>query len=402
LIRSDRAAQCRLAILVIGSTSAAFGHGLEATMNGHWYGRYSGTNNGQIVIELDDRGEFFEGSAYAYDGNPSFPSTFAHIKTIDKSKQASVKVQLAPLDPRSGEITDWKSIVNLYPNNIIIPNEAQVDFDWNEKHLIVKWKTNISTSGAAELSKSEVENTSTCVPLAVTSWLEFKDYVTKLEHYRYIFRGQSTTKRLRTPFHRTGRGDMRRFFLEDVFTLHRHLSARTRHFFDLSNPMQNGAFLNLVQHHGYPTPLLDWTYSPFVAAFFAYQRIKRSEADGAPADRKVRIFVFDKFQWCSDVQQILSTNVRWPHFSILEPVAIGNERLIPQQALSSFTTVDDIETYIQSKENETKRYLQVIDLPVRERDQIMRELGLMGITAGSLFPGLDGACEELRERFFRL
>jgi len=24
----------------------------------------------------------------------------------------------------------------------------------------------------------------------------------------------------------------------------------------------------------------------------------------------------------------------------------------------------------------------------------------MGITAGSLFPGLDGACEELRERFF--
>jgi hypothetical protein len=195
---------------------------------------------------------------------------------------------------------------------------------------------------------------------------------------------------------------MRRFFLEDVFTLHRHLSARTRHFFDLSNPMQNGAFLNLVQHHGYPTPLLDWTYSPFVAAFFAYQRIKRSEADGAPADRKVRIFVFDKFQWCSDVQQILSTNVRWPHFSILEPVAIGNERLIPQQALSSFTTVDDIETYIQSKENETKRYLQVIDLPVRERDQIMRELGLMGITAGSLFPGLDGACEELRERFFRL
>jgi hypothetical protein len=30
----------------------------------------------------------------------------------------------------------------------------------------------------------------------------------------------------------------------------------------------------------------------------------------------------------------------------------------------------------------------------------MRELALMGITAGSLFPGLDGACEELRERLF--
>jgi hypothetical protein len=30
----------------------------------------------------------------------------------------------------------------------------------------------------------------------------------------------------------------------------------------------------------------------------------------------------------------------------------------------------------------------------------MRELALMGITAGALFPGLDGSCEELRERLF--
>jgi hypothetical protein len=32
----------------------------------------------------------------------------------------------------------------------------------------------------------------------------------------------------------------------------------------------------------------------------------------------------------------------------------------------------------------------------------MQELALMGITAGSLFPGLDGACLQLKERFFDL
>jgi hypothetical protein len=31
----------------------------------------------------------------------------------------------------------------------------------------------------------------------------------------------------------------------------------------------------------------------------------------------------------------------------------------------------------------------------------MQELSMMGLTAGSLFPGFDGACEELRERNFR-
>lgn len=30
----------------------------------------------------------------------------------------------------------------------------------------------------------------------------------------------------------------------------------------------------------------------------------------------------------------------------------------------------------------------------------MRELAIMGVTAGSLFPGLDGACRSLAERWF--
>jgi hypothetical protein len=30
----------------------------------------------------------------------------------------------------------------------------------------------------------------------------------------------------------------------------------------------------------------------------------------------------------------------------------------------------------------------------------MRELDLMGINAGSLFLELDGACQQLKERFF--
>jgi hypothetical protein len=74
--------------------------------------------------------------------------------------------------------------------------------------------------------------------------------------------------------------------------------------------------------------------------------------------------------------------------------------MIPQQAASLVTNVDDIETYIQSKETTEKQYLWAIDLPVADRKKVVRELAYMGITAGSLFPGLDGACEELTERNF--
>jgi hypothetical protein len=41
-----------------------------------------------------------------------------------------------------------------------------------------------------------------------------------------------------------------------------------------------------------------------------------------------------------------------------------------------------------------KEFLRVIDLPISERPQIMHELSLVGI------PGLDGACEQLKEKNF--
>jgi hypothetical protein len=147
----------------------------------------------------------------------------------------------------------------------------------------------------------------------------------------------------------------------------------------LNVPAQNGAFFNLAQHYGYPTPLLDWTYSPFVEAFFAYQRVKNSEAARAPEDAKVRIFIFDQKLWQATFIQFVKLTACRPHFSIMEFIAIDNERLIPQQSISSVTNIDDIETYVRSTESEERRYLQIVDLPLKERPLVMRELSMMGI-----------------------
>lgn len=345
-------------------------------------------------------GDHFRGCAYAYDNNEGLPSTFAVIKTPNKGSRSKFTAPLAPLDPRTGEPTEWGSITGQF-QGVKFPTSADVECEWDAKSLKISWVTDIGTSGSADIPKSHADQPSVYKSLPISTWEEFKKYVTGLEQYRFIYRGQTNTWRLRSPFHRTGRGDMRNFFLQDIPVLHRSLSARTKHVFNLADPLQNAAFLNMVQHHGYPTPLLDWTYSPFVAAYFAYHRVRKDAAAKAQADQKVRIFLFDAKEWRNSLPQILKTSVRWQHFSLVEPIAIENERLIPQQALSSFTTVDDIETYVASKEADAKKtFLQVIDLPLSERHLVIRELTLMGVTAGSLFPGLDGTCEELRERFF--
>jgi hypothetical protein len=89
------------------------------------------------------------------------------------------------------------------------------------------------------------------------------------------------------------------------------------------------------------------------------------------------------------------------HFTVLEPLALNNPRVVPQQSVSSVTNIEDIEAYLMTRERQVgKQYLRVIDLPASERNAVMQELSVMGITAGSLFPGIDGVCKQVRERFF--
>jgi hypothetical protein len=371
-------------------------------VNGYWTGTYAGSNFGTIVVEIDDRGSHFEGCAYTYDGNPAMPSTFAIVKTPNKNNQLQFQADLVPIDPSSYEPTLWNKIKHLYAPTITIPATANVTCNWSHQSMHLSWTTNIPTFGSCTLPKSHAAKPSTLVPLpTIKTWADFRSYATKLEEYRYIFRGQSAPWRLQTPYHRTGRGDTRRFWNEDMQYLQRHLSACMNHVFDLSDPIQNAALMHLAQHHGYPTPLLDWTYSPFIAAYFAFNQIKSADAAVADEGANVRIFILDKDEWCAKSSRATTMSARYPNLTVLEPLSIGNQRLIPQRALSTYSTVDDIETFIQIQSHTGAPLLDAIDLPLRERDQVMKELRQMGITAGLLFPGIEGACQELRERFFR-
>lgn len=371
-------------------------------MKGQWIGNYTGTSEGTIIVNIDERLSYYQGVTYLHQKNKTLPSAAASFRTHNKDKNFQFCTDvILPIDPLSGIVASWDSVKSHYPENITFSKHADVTGSLGSESLTLSWTTDIGARGICVLPRSGADEPSELVALN-KEWRAFKEYVTSLEGRRYLFRGQNKPWRLRTSFHRAGRADLTRFLSEDVQSLHKHLSARTKHVFNLEIPNENGAFFNLVQHHGYPTPLLDWTYSPYVAAFFAYRSISNEQAALADSTEKVRILVFDQAQWRADWDQVLNLIIPGLHLSIGEFMAIENERMIPQQAASTVTNVDDIESYIKSKESKDKKYLSAIDLPVRERKQVIRELSYMGITAGSLFPGLDGACEELKERNFEI
>ena len=372
-------------------------------MKGQWIGKYSVTNpsaitsNGQITLNIDEFSDHFGGSAYMFPDVAYLPSVAAIFRTRNKADNFEFETSLIfPIDPITRLRTNWDEIKLKYPG-IALSSKAIVKGRFSKTELIIDATTDINSRVQATIDK-EVFTDKSSVESIKKTWNEYKAYVGNLKGSRLLFRGQNAPWKLRTAFHRGERYDLNRFLLEDIPALHRNLSAKTSHVFNLDNAREYGAFLNLAQHHGYPTPLLDWTYSPYVAAFFAFRGIPKKH------DKKghVRVYIFDHMQWLSHWQQVYRLDSTVLHLSILDFPAIENQRVVPQQAATTVTNIDDIEAHIKRTENIRKgaQYLSAIDIDVKERDEVMKELAYMGITAGSMFPGLDGACEELRERFF--
>ncbi len=103
-------------------------------MNGYWYGIYTGSNSGQIVVEVDDMGDHFYGSAYVYDNNPLMPSTWAEIKTPNKSDRLQFQSRLLPLHPDTGEFIEWHQITGRYPG-VTFPKQAAITCEWSNDSL---------------------------------------------------------------------------------------------------------------------------------------------------------------------------------------------------------------------------------------------------------------------------
>lgn len=342
-------------------------------MNGQWIGTYTGSTVGTIIVNIDERELNYQGVASLIPNDTNtHPGIVASFRTPGKPvAQAQFQFRtdlLASFDPKSGMIGLWENVKQHYPP-MEFPKYADVTGTWDEHSLNLNWLSNLGDQGTCVLPRSQAVTPSKLNPLEM-DWTAYKEYVAGLKATRHLFRGQNGPRRLRTSFHRTGRADLSRFTTEDIPTLYRHLSARTKHIFDLRIPDQNGAFYNLVQHHGYPTPLLDWTFSPYVAAFFAYRGISKEAATGP--NTKVRIHVFDQAKWKTDWIQSPLLVMPGLHLSIMEFTTMENERMIPQQAASIVTNIDDIESYIASKDSEAKMYLRAIDLPKSDRHQVVR------------------------------
>jgi hypothetical protein len=235
--------------------------------------------------------------------------------------------------------------------------------------------------------------------IQLNSWGDFLSLAAESPYHNWAFRGQrDATMPLFSALSRyllTYRIDPRAWTDQEERIL-RIFKRKAAHFLahapDRDDDFQ---WLALMQDHGAPTRLLDFTWSPYVAAFFALHNATGDAVIWAcnpfELEREVKL----------DVQKpgafrkhILSQQK--PFVWIGEPHAM-NRRLIAQSGTFVVPSVLDqpIEEILATYPNWQETLIKFVLPSDKIRDQGMRELYKMNITQATLFPDLDGLARSL-------
>jgi len=250
----------------------------------------------------------------------------------------------------------------------------------------------------------------------IKTWPALSDTYGKLAStgQRWLYRGQGADFPLKPSLERA----LERFDLP-IGELRQHEDRLLRHFKRnfhryssyLPSDSDKAEWLALMQHHGAPTRLMDWTYSFHIALFFAVESVKvgstcvvwvvdngflRSEMLGGLS--KSERAIYDKNDKDPKVlNQLLEGEAR--AIVPMNPSRL-NERLAVQQGifLASRCTTESFDTTFERMRMKEPKAFWKLEIVCSKKLLVAALNSLHSINIGhvSLFPGLDGFCQSFK------
>jgi hypothetical protein len=253
----------------------------------------------------------------------------------------------------------------------------------------------------------------------ITSWQDFQKEASYFAKNRgqWCFRGQRDAKWGLTPSleRLVGKDRIPAALVERVFLT--RFKRQAHHYLQrIPHDDSTLEWLALMQHWGVPTRLLDFTLSPYLGLFFAIVDMEPKTEQAALwairytwlnmiASRKEPLRFHELFDAAFKRQ---SSELKF--VAPIQPF-IMNERLAVQQGMflcpftlslgfeQTIVQTDGFQEVIQSTNEIDFAFARKFVITKAARCELLRELHRMNITSASLFPGLGGFAQSLKESY---
>jgi hypothetical protein len=237
---------------------------------------------------------------------------------------------------------------------------------------------------------------------AIESWEDYLSLVSTQPLREWAFRGQRDASwRLWPTISRElrNRGVASRHWITQEHRLIWIFQRKALHFLErVPEVADTPQWMALMQHHGGPTRLLDFTWSPYVAAFFALESSVSDAAVWAINTPRLGTFAYGPYfpqssRPPSPNEVLAQEGLRGPNAVAIGEPYFKNRRVVAQSG--TFAWPADITRPLDAILSNKKGVIAKLVLPAHIRRQALRELYRMNITYATLFPDLDGLARSL-------
>lgn len=245
------------------------------------------------------------------------------------------------------------------------------------------------------------------------SWIEFDQIVRKHRYRRWIYRGHiDSSWDLESSIFRTfqetqeltkiSRGKPKVIARQshERVALNKFISSAKQYEVPLPLDEDPLEWLAVMQHYGAPTRLLDFTFSAYVAAYFAIEKGANNAAIYCFRHEVFREYDESNFKNINSIYSQILAKEKKNIIYVYEPRST-TPRLLAQQGLflvpgSLYLSHEKIiENYKHDKNDAVK-----IIIPRNLRDEGVSHLRRMNISSTMLFPGIEGFCKSFRHQPF--